>query len=126
MKENQDELFLAAQRNRAKIVKRTNDILSEYDFIYVPAAPSVAPKKDAKSDKLSDEYLIADNHLALGNFAGLPSITIPLFLEDGLPVGVNVMGKAFDESGVLSLANSLEEITGLSGLSALNKKEGNL
>ncbi len=126
MKENQDELFLAAQRNRAKIVKRTNDILSEYDFIYVPAAPSVAPKKDAKSDKLSDEYLIADNHLALGNFAGLPSITVPLFLEDGLPVGVNVMGKAFDESGVLSLANSLEEITGLSGLSALNKKEGNL
>ncbi len=126
MKENQEELFLAAQRNRAKIVKRTNDILSECDFIYVPAAPSVAPKKDAKSDKLSDEYLIADNHLALGNFAGLPSITIPLFLENGLPVGVNVMGRAFEESNVLALANALEKITGLSGLSVLNKKEGNL
>ncbi len=126
MKENQEELFLAAQRNRAKIVKRTNDILANYDFIYVPAAPSVAPKKDAKSDKLSDEYLIADNHLALGNFAGLPSITIPLFLENGLPVGVNVMGRAFEESAVLSMAAALENITGLNGLSVKNKKEGNL
>lgn len=126
MRENQDELFLAAQRNRAKIVKRTNEILSDYDFIYVPAAPSVAPKKDAKGDKLSDEYLIADNHLALGNFAGLPSITLPLFLEDGLPVGVNLMGRAFEESNVLNTASKLEELIGLKGLSTKNKLEGNL
>ena len=126
MRENQDELFLAAQRNRAKIVARTNEILKDYDFIYAPAAPSVAPKKDASSDRLSDEYLIADNHLALGNFAGLPSITVPLFLEDGLPVGVNLMGRAFEESDLFALASALEEITGLASLSVLNQKEGNL
>ena len=126
MRENQDVLFLRAQRNRAKIVEATNNILKDHDFIYVPAAPSIAPDFGAKSDKLSDEYLIADNHLALGNFAGLPSITLPLGLEDGFPLGVNLMGRAYEEENLLKASLALEAITGLKGLSTLNKKEGNL
>jgi len=94
MRENQEELFLRAQRNRAKIVDEVNKILQTYDFIYVPAAPGPAPLFVQASDKLSDEYLIADNHLCLGNFAGLPSITLPLCYERGLPIGVNFMGRA--------------------------------
>jgi aspartyl-tRNA(Asn)/glutamyl-tRNA(Gln) amidotransferase subunit A len=78
-----------------------NAILKDYDFIYVPAAPGVAPLFSQASDKLSDEYLIADNHLALGNFAGLPSITLPLCYEKGLPIGVNFMGRAFEEKKAL-------------------------
>ena len=126
MRENQDVLFRRAQKNRAKIVARTNEILAENDYIYVPAAPTVAPLASSKSDKLSDEYLIADNHLSLGNFAGLPSITVPLGLEGGLPFGANIMGRAFEETAVFQFASALEVITGLSGLSVLNKKEGNL
>ncbi len=126
MRENQEDLFLRAQRNRAKIVERVNQILSQYDFIFVPAAPSVANKLGEASDKLSDEYLIADNHLALGNFAGLPSITVPLGMEEGLPVGVNFMGAAFKEKELYGIAKHFEDITGLGGLSVLNKKEGNL
>ena len=126
MRENQDVLFLRAQRNRAKIVERTNQILSDHDFIYVPAAPSIASKLGAASDKLSDEYLIADNHLALGNFAGLPSITLPLGFEDGMPLGVNFMGWAFEEATLYQMAEAFEEISGLGGVSVVNKKEGNL
>lgn len=126
MRENQDELFLRAQRNRAKIVDETNKILKDYDFIYMLAAPSVAPLFSASSDKLSDEYLIADNHLILGNFAGLPSITLPLFLKEGLPVGANFMGRAFEEKKLFQIAAKFEEATGLAELSVLNKKEGNL
>ncbi len=126
MRENQDVLFLRAQRNRAKIVETTNAILKDYDFIYVPAAPSVAPKLGQASDKLSDEYLIADNHLALGNFAGLPSITMPLAFYDGLPIGVNFMGRAFEEGKLLQIAHAFEAISGLAGVSTVNPKEGNL
>ncbi len=126
MRENQEDLFLRAQRNRAKIVETVNKILSQYDFIFVPAAPSVASKLGEASNKLSDEYLIADNHLALGNFAGLPSITLPLGMEGGLPVGINFMGRAFEEKQLYSVAKRFEDITGLQGLSVLNKKEGNL
>ena len=122
MRENQDVLFLRAQKNRAKIVERTNQILAENDFIYVPAAPTVAPVFGAASDKLSDEYLIADNHLALGNFAGLPSITMPLGFKDGLPFGVNFMARAFEEEQLFAMANAFETLTGLGGIYA--GKEG--
>ncbi len=126
MRENQEELFLRAQKVRAKIVKTTNDILKDCDFIYVPASPSVAPSFEKASDRLSDEYLIADNHLALGNFAGLPSITLPLALEDGLPLGINFTGRAFEEEKLFTIASAFEKISGLASLSAISPKEGNL
>ena len=126
MSENQEELFLRAQRNRAKIVETVNNILKDYDFIYLPASPSVAPKFDSSSDRLSDEYLIADNHLCLGNFAGLPSITIPLYLENGLPIGVNFMGRAFEEEKLFQISSLFEKMSGLKDLSTLNVKEAKL
>jgi aspartyl-tRNA(Asn)/glutamyl-tRNA(Gln) amidotransferase subunit A len=126
MRENQEELFLRAQRNRAKIVEAVNFILKDHDFIYLPAAPTIAPLFSQKSDKLSDEYLIADNHLCLGNFAGLPSITLPFFYEDGLPVGVNFMGRAFEEKKLYQMSAAFERISGLANTSVLNRKEGKL
>lgn len=126
MRENQDVLFLRAQKVRAKIVDRLNTILGEADAIYVPAAPSVAPLLQNSSSKLSNEYLIADNHLALGNFAGLPSVTIPLSLENGLPFGVNLMTAAFTEKKLYEIAQALEDITGLGGLSVTHPLEARL
>lgn len=118
MKENQNDLFIRAQKNRRRIVNKVNEILKNYDFIYLPASPSVAPKVGESSDRLSDEYLIADNHLALGNFAGLPSITLPIGFEDGLPFGANVMGRAFEEGKLFNISKSIEDITSLKGIYA--------
>lgn len=125
MRENQDVLFLRAQKNRAKLVAKLNEILSVNDVIYIPAAPGGAGLFDSNGDKLSDEYLIADNHLALGNFGGLPSITMPLTFVDGLPVGVNFMAAAFNEKELYQIAGQYEKLSGLAGLSAVNKKGGN-
>lgn len=123
MRENQNELFLRAQRNRSKIVERVNEILKDYDFIYLPASTGPAPLFSASSDKLSNEYLVADNHLCLGNFAGLPSITLPLYFENGLPVGVNFMGRAFEEKKLFQIANAYEKLSGLAEVSTINTKE---
>ena len=122
MRENQEELFLRAQKNRNRIVRTINEVLEKYDCIFVIAAPSVATKLNVASDKLSDEYLIADNHLCIGNFTGLPSITLPVALEDGLPLGVNITGKAFHEAELFQLAYEIENITGLRGLVAKEEK----
>ena len=126
MRENQEELFLRAQRNRAKIVERTNEILKDHDFILALAAPSIAPLFAQASDKLSDEYLIADNHLCLGNFAGLPSITLPLGYKSGMPYGVNFMGRAFEEKKLFQISQAFETLTGLAETSALAPKEAKL
>ena len=118
MKENQKELFVRAQRNRRRIVETVNAILEEHDFIYLPAAPSIAPKVGEASDRLSDEYLIADNHLCLGNFAGLPSITLPIGFKEGMPFGANLMGRAFEEKELFKVSYELEQITGLANIYA--------
>lgn len=126
MAENQEELFLRAQRLRHMIVDRLSEIYQNHDIVYLPAAPSIAPRFVDASDKLSAEYLIDDNHLALGNFAGLPSITVPLAFESGMPLGVNAMARAYEEGPLFAFAKALEEISGLAGLSVMNKKEGKL
>ena len=122
MRENQNDLFLRAQKARRLIVNRTNEILSDYDFIYVPAAPSIAPKFSDSSDRLSNNYLIADNILVLGNFAGLPSLTLPIGKEDNMPFGANMMGRAFEEAKVFNIGKAIENIVGLANMSAREVK----
>ena len=117
LKENQEDIFIRAQKCRRLIVNRINDILKENDVIYAPASPTTAPlvsKND--SDKLSNEYLIADNHLIIANFAGLPSLSLPIGFDEGLPFGGNFTGRAFDEQTVLNVSLALEEITGLNNI----------
>ena len=123
MSENREELFERAQKARARIVQVTNQILADHDAIYLPASPSTAPVVGDSSDKLSDEHIIADNYLQIGNFAGLPSITLPLTMLEGYPIGVNLTGKAFDEKNLFGIAKSVERITGLEGLDVNVRKE---
>jgi len=119
LKENQQELFFRAQKCRRLIVDTVNNILKEYDAIYMPASPSVAPlEKHASGNKLSNEYLIADNWMAIGNFAGLPSLTLPIGFKDKLPFGGNINGRCFDEETVLLIGKSIENHTGFKNIYA--------
>lgn len=123
MSENQHDLFLRAQKARHLIVDAFNEVLRKYDCIYLLSAPNVAPRFDEASDRLNNEYLIADNYLAYGNFGGYPSITIPFGFKNGLPYGVNITSKPFDEKDVFDLALNLEKFTKLSNISVLNYKD---
>lgn len=111
--ENQERMFRKAQRVRRLIVEELNKIYSEYDIILTPNSGSIAPKLDeANDDRLSDEYIILENHLALGNFAGTPSISIPSGFSDKMPIAVNLMGRVFEEQTVLNAAYALEQALG--------------
>lgn len=116
--ENQELLFRRAQKARRLIVEAVNHILKDDDFIYLPASPSVAPLFDQKSDNLNVAHLVEDNHLVIGNLAGLPSITIPACFDQGLPIGVNLMGRAFSEKALLGVASVIEEINGIKNVVA--------
>lgn len=114
-KENQDKLFLNAQRVRRLIVNRMNELFKEYDGLIMPSAEGIAPTFDKASDKLSDEYLILGNHLCIGNFGGFPSISIPSGFVNDMPVSVNITGRAKEDYLVLNIANKLEEVLGYKG-----------
>ncbi|MFV0393426.1 MAG: Asp-tRNA(Asn)/Glu-tRNA(Gln) amidotransferase subunit GatA [Coprobacillaceae bacterium] len=111
--ENQEKMFRKAQKVRRLIVDEMNTIYQDYDIILTPNSGSVAPTvEEANDDRLSDAYLILENHLALGNFAGTPSITIPSGFVDNMPIAINLMGRLFEEQTVFNVAYALEQALG--------------
>ena len=114
-KENQERLYLNACRVRRLIVEKINELFREYDGMILPASGGIAPKFDDSSDKLSDRYLLLENHMAIANFGGFPSITIPFAKVSSMPVGVNITGRILEDDVVLNMANKIEEVTGFKG-----------
>lgn len=103
-KENQDKLFLNACRVRRIIVDKINDLFKEHDGYILPTCGTVAPLLEDASDKLTEEYLILENHLQIGNFGGFPSITIPCGYVNNMPISINLTGRAKEDSLVLNMA----------------------
>ena len=112
--ENQDKLFRKAQKVRRVIVDEYKKVLDQYDVVIATAAPTIAPHpEESVGEKMSDTYLVADNHMVLGNMSGYPSLTLPSGFVDGCPIGINVTAKAFDEQNLLNICKAIEEETGL-------------
>lgn len=115
--DNQEEVFRKAQKVRRLIVEDVKRVLNDVDVIMAPASGQGAPKFDeAASDQLSKEYLIAENYMALANFSGYPSITIPMGMVEGLPVGINLTAYAHEDAKLLDIAYGIEQTTGLSNI----------
>ena len=109
-KDNQEELFLKAQRARRAIVNKVNELLSTYDALYLPCVSNIRRpfENNSNEDKLSMSNMVVENHMAIGNFAGLPSISLPIGLDNKFPFSANFTGRAFDEATLLNIAYALE------------------
>ena len=121
---NKEELFIRAQKIRHLIVDKVNEVLSTYDAILTPCTgkvlnPIVNNTDDAT--KIDVDNLIIENHMAIGNFGGLPSISIPVGMENNFPYAFNITCRAFDEVNMFNIASSLEEKLGLKNIYAGKK-----
>lgn len=116
-KENQEKLFKNAQRIRRLVVDAMTNLFKEYDGLIMPNAGAIAPRFDDEMDRLSEKYLLLENHLAIGNFGGFPSITIPSGIVDDMPVAINITGPIKTDDVVCNIANKLEEKIGFVPLS---------
>lgn len=101
-----DAYYIKAQKVRTLIARQYNAILQDCDAILSPVAPSVAfGFEDCKTPLqmyLEDIYTIGIN------LAGLPALSLPVDEEEGLPIGMQLIGKAFSEQTLLDLALNLE------------------
>lgn len=112
--ENQERMFRKAQRVRRLIVDELNRIYENYDLIVTPVSGNTAtPLEEATSNRLSNEYVILENNMVLGNFAGTPSLSLPLGFTDGMPFNIHLMGRIFEEQTVLNAGYALEAELGL-------------
>ena len=117
-KENQEKLFKNAQRVRRLVVDRMVELFKTYDGLIMPTSGTIAPHFEDSSDKLSDKYLILENHLVIGNFGGFPSISIPSGFVNKMPISINITGNQNNDGLVLNIANKIEEKLGYKGIIA--------
>jgi aspartyl-tRNA(Asn)/glutamyl-tRNA(Gln) amidotransferase subunit A len=103
-----DAYYLKAQRVRALVARDFANAFERVDCLLAPTAPSAAFAIGDKSDDPIAMYL-NDLFTVPPSLAGLPAISVPAGLSaDGLPLGLQLIGRAFDEETVLRVAEALE------------------
>ena len=103
-----DAYYIKAQKVRHLIKDEYSAIFEEADLILSPVAPTTAPKFG--SFKTSLEMYLSDIYTISVNLAGLPAISLPVDKdEDGMPVGLQFIGNAYEEQTLFDGALSLEK-----------------
>ena len=103
-----DAYYIKAQKVRHLIKDEYAEIFEEADLILSPVAPTVAP--DFGSFKTSLEMYLSDIYTISVNLAGLPAISLPVSKDDnGMPIGLQLIAKAFDEQTLFDGALALEK-----------------
>ena len=102
--------YLKAQKVRTLIKREFDQAFKKYDALITPTSPTVAFKLGEKIEDPMQMYLSDICTLPI-NIAGLPAISIPAGFADNLPVGMQIIGKPFDEETILHIAFAYEQAT---------------
>jgi aspartyl-tRNA(Asn)/glutamyl-tRNA(Gln) amidotransferase subunit A len=104
-----DAYYAKAQKVRRIIQEKSNEILSNYDLIIIPTTPTTAFKLGEKTSDPVQMYL-ADIFTVQAPLAGLPAISVPETTHsNGLSIGIQVIGKRFEEQEMLDFAQYLTQ-----------------
>ncbi len=108
--------YIQAQRARALLDQECYDLLKQVDILAGPTLPITAPTIGEKKVQVGDTRMLTVAALVTytraHNLTGLPAITVPCgFSASGLPIGLQLAGRAFDEETVLRVAHAYEQAT---------------
>ena len=104
-----DAYYLRAQKVRRLILGDFESAFEQVDAILTPTSPTPAFKRGERADDPLAMYL-SDIYTISVNLAGLPAISVPSgFTESGLPIGLQIIGKAFGEAEMFAVANAFEQ-----------------
>lgn len=111
--------YLQAQQARRQIKQEFEAALQEVDVIIAPTLPVLPPDIGSSVANLNGTDVDLIDHFIRftgpSNLTGLPALSLPVGLEDGLPVGLQIIGRAFDESTVLRVGSHIEEANPMRG-----------
>jgi aspartyl-tRNA(Asn)/glutamyl-tRNA(Gln) amidotransferase subunit A len=112
-----DAYYGTAQKVRTKISEDFREVFKRFDFVVTPTSPWTAFELGSKVDDPLAMYL-NDFCTVPMSLAGIPAISIPSGLSDGLPVGFQLAAPAFNENRLLEAAYALEQAIGFDGAPA--------
>ncbi|HZJ76556.1 MAG TPA: Asp-tRNA(Asn)/Glu-tRNA(Gln) amidotransferase subunit GatA [Oscillospiraceae bacterium] len=108
--DNYKKYYEKANRIRGFIKQDFEDAFSEYDILLAPVTATTAFDLGSGCNAPSEKHK-TDGYTVPANLAGIPAMSIPCGFYDGLPIGMQLMGKMFDESTLLRAANAFEKNT---------------
>ncbi|MFT5431483.1 MAG: aspartyl-tRNA(Asn)/glutamyl-tRNA(Gln) amidotransferase subunit A [Myxococcota bacterium] len=108
-----DEYYGRAQRARTLLRRGFDAAFEQCDVIATPTSPVIAPHLGDKTDDPLAMYLM-DVYTISANLAGLPGLSAPCGLVEGMPVGLQLLGPAFGESALLRVSAEHERLSGSS------------
>ncbi|QRF22725.1 Asp-tRNA(Asn)/Glu-tRNA(Gln) amidotransferase subunit GatA [Alicyclobacillus sp. TC] len=108
-----DAFYKRAQKMRTLIRQDYEKAFAKCDVILTPTTPTTAFRMGEKLESPLQMYL-NDIFTIPANLAGLPGISVPCGKVDGLPVGMQLVGRAFDEATLLRVAHAYEQLRGFS------------
>ena len=114
-----DAYYLRAQKVRALILRDFTEVFENVDALLTPTTPSAAFAQGEKMDDPITMYL-NDLFTVPADLAGVPAASVPCGLDaDGLPLGLQVMARPFDESTMFAVSAALERAAGFAALPTL-------
>ena len=109
-----DAYYVQAQRVRTLIRREFEQVFTRFDAVVMPTSPTVAFKLGEKTADPLQMYL-NDILTIPANIAGIPGISVPAGMSEGLPVGLQIMGPALSEETMLRIAYAYEQATDFRG-----------
>jgi aspartyl-tRNA(Asn)/glutamyl-tRNA(Gln) amidotransferase subunit A len=105
-----DAYYLKAQKVRTLVRRDFERAFERCDVLVSPTSPSVAFRLGEKTGDPLQMYL-SDAYTVPANIAGICAVSIPGGFSDGLPVGLQILGRPFDEPTILSVAHAFQQVT---------------
>ena len=103
-----DAYYLKAQKVRRLIKNEFDTVFKKVDFLLTPTTPSTSFKLGSTQDLLT--MYLNDVFTVPASLAGIPGISIPVGLDNqGLPIGIQVLARPFDEGGLFKIGNVIED-----------------
>ena len=106
------QYYAKAQNLRARLKSAYEEVLSQYDLLLMPTLPITAPPipgKDASAAEIVSRSLEMVPNTPATDLTGHPSISIPCGMVDGLPVGLMLVGRYFEEKTIYRAAYAFEQ-----------------
>ena len=99
--------FLKSLKVKSKLTKEVNEAFKKYDYLIAPTVPILPFKIGEKIDDPIALFLV-DINTVMSNLTGIPSISVPFAMSNGLPIGMQLLAKHSDDKSLLKVARALE------------------
>ena len=99
--------FLKALKVKSKLTKEVNEVFKKYDYLIAPTVPILPFKIGEKIDDPIALFQV-DINTVTSNLTGIPSISVPFAISNGLPIGIQLFAEQNEDKSLLQAAHSLE------------------